>query len=166
MRKVVLASLMILVLLSGCTTPKPLVTEHLNSFKSKVLSEHKEITNLKIQMKPTRIEFDYYLKQKSDQDKDMEIFLKTKELILSPNFKKTTIEEKFFKEYSEDDKRYPDIFVRFFSTKKDQADYEYRASYYGPGIEGREGVESRSIDDYKTWYFDNFKSLPEPITTK
>lgn len=161
MSKMVPALLSLLFLLSGCMTHKTVQTEQLTDFKINVRSEYKDITDLKIQMAPTQIEFNYYLNRKTNREADEDIFVKTKELILSSEFQKTAIEESYFKHYSKDNRRYPDIIIRFFGTQKEKADYQYTASYYGPGVEG---AKDRPIDGYKTWYFDDFKTKGVPVT--
>jgi Tfp pilus assembly protein PilP len=130
------ALLALLLLLSGCMTYKTVKTEQLTDFKQKVRSEHKEITDLKIQMSPPKVEFKYYLDRETDKEADEDIFVKTKELVLSQDFQKTAIEEFYFKNYSEVDRRYPDILIRFYGTQQDKADYQYTSSYYGAGVEG------------------------------
>ncbi|WP_276357913.1 hypothetical protein [Cohnella caldifontis] len=112
-------------------------------------------------MAPTQIEFHYYLNRESDREADRAIFERTKELVLSADFRKTVIEEAYFKHYSKDDRRYPDIHIRFFGDSKDKVDYEYTSSYYGPGVEG---AETRPIDGYKTWYYNDFKSMSVPLS--
>lgn len=160
MIKTMPAFLLLLFFLSGCMTHKTLETDQLSDFRKNIRSEHKEITNLKFQMAPTQVEFNYYLDRKPDAEHDKEIFKKTKELALSSDFQKTVIEEQYFKHYSKDDRKYPDIIIRFFGTDKDMIEYEYFASYYGPGFEGE---KDRPIDDYKTWYFNDFKSKSVPV---
>ncbi|MBW5447633.1 hypothetical protein GE107_16365 [Cohnella sp. CFH 77786] len=160
MKKWVPALFSLLFLLSGCMTHKAVQTKQLTDFKKKVLSEHKQIHDMKIQMAPTQIEFNYYLTSKTNREADEDIFLSTRELVLSSEFRKTAIEESYFKHYSKDDRRYPDIIIRFFGTSKEKADYEYTASYYGPGVEG---AKDRPIDAYKTWYFDDFKTKAVPV---
>lgn len=161
MTKFVLVLFPLLLLLSGCMTHKNVQTEQLTDFKKTIRTEHKDITDLKIQMAPTQVEFNYYLDRGTDKEADKDIFLKTKELILSQDFQNTAIEESYFKNYSKDDHRYPDIHIRFFGTQKDKADYEYTSSYYGPGVEG---AKDRPIDGYKSWYFDDFKTKAVPVT--
>jgi hypothetical protein len=160
-RKIVTTLLALLFILSGCMTYKTVQTEQLTDFKKKVRSEHKEITDLKIQMAPTQVEFTYYLNRKTNREADKDIFVKTKELILSRDFQKTAIEESYFKHYSKDDQRYPDILIRFYGTQKDKADYQYTSSYYGAGVEG---AKDRPIDGYKTWYIDDFKTIGVPLS--
>ncbi|MCC3377475.1 hypothetical protein [Cohnella sp. REN36] len=153
--------LALLFLLSGCTTHKNVQTQQLTEFKKMVRSEHKEIKDLKIQMAPTQVAFNYHLSRKPDREADKEIFLKTKALILSQEFQMTAIEESYFKHYDKDDRRYPNMIIRFYGTHKDKADYQYTSDYYGPGVEG---ATDRPIDGYKTWYFDDLKSMGVPVT--
>ncbi|MDK8182476.1 hypothetical protein [Paenibacillus sp. UMB4589-SE434] len=161
MKKMIPVVLSLLILLTGCTTHKTIKTEQLTDFKSKILRVHKEINDLKFQMSPTLIEFNYYLNRKPDIGNDKEIFLKTKELALSSEFQNTVIEELYFKNYSKDDRNYPKIKIKFFSTDRDRIEYEYYAFYYGPGFEGE---RDRPIDRYKTWFFSNFKTNDVQVT--
>ncbi|MNS39770.1 hypothetical protein D3C72_720640 [compost metagenome] len=161
MSKMVPVVVVIAFLLAGCMTHRAISTEQLDDFKKMVFSEHKDISDLKIQMAPTQIEFNYFLNRKTDREADKDIFIKTKELILSPNFQKTVIEESYFKYYSKDDRRYPDIHIRFFGAQKDKSEYEYTTSYYGPGVEG---AKDRPINGYRTWYFNDFKTKGVPVT--
>jgi hypothetical protein len=79
----------------------------------------------------------------------------TKELVLTEEFQKTTIEDTYFKQYSKGDQQsYPKIIIRFQTEQKEEADYEYTSSYYGPGIEGE---KDRPIDNYQIWFFNDFK---------
>jgi len=161
MKKMITVVLSFLIFLSGCTTHKTLQTKQLTDFKLKILKDHKEINDLKIQMSPTVIEFNYYLNRKPDIESDKEIFVKTKELALSSDFQNTVVEELYFKNYSKDDRKYPKINIKFFSTDRDRIEYEYYASYYGPGFEGE---KERPIDRYTTWYINDFKTKSVPVT--
>ncbi|MBD2843767.1 protein kinase [Paenibacillus sp. IB182496] len=150
--------------LTGCTTYKNVKTEQLTDFKKSVRTEYKEIADLKIQMAPTRVAFNYYLKENTDKEVSEKIFIETRELILTEEFKETTIEKSYFKHYAEgDDQPYPHIIIRFHSNQKDKADYEYMSSYYGTGVEGVNATD-RSIDNYQTWYFDDYEKTPVIVT--
>ena len=154
------AFLLLFVFLSGCMSHKTLQTEQWSGFKKQMRSEHKEIKDMELQMSPTQIEINYYLDRKPDVEEDQELFMKAKALALSSDFQRTVIEESYFKHYSKDERRYPDIIIRFFGTKKDVIQFEYFASYYGPGFEG---AKDRPIDAYKTWFFNDFKTKSVPV---
>lgn len=154
--------LIFLFLITGCTSSKSITSEQLTEFKQSIRSEYKEITDLKIQMAPTRIEFNYFFDKNADREKDKQIFTMTKELVLTEEFQKTTIEDTYFKHYPKGDQHpYPKIIIRFHTEQKEEADYEYTSSYYGPGIEGE---KARPIDRYQTWFFNDFKKKPAPVT--
>ncbi|GIP19778.1 hypothetical protein [Paenibacillus sp. J22TS3] len=161
MSKMVPVVVVIVFFLAGCMTHRAISTEQLDDFKKTVFSEHKDISDLKIQMAPTQIEFNYFLNRKADREADKDVFIKTKALILSPDFQKTVIEESYFKHYSKDNRRYPDIHIRFFGAQKERSDFEYTTSYYGPGVEGE---KERPIDGYRTWYFNDLKTKGVPVT--
>lgn len=163
-KKSTLFMLILLLFITGCTTPKNVKTEQLTDFKKMVRTEYKEIADLKIQMVPTRVAFNYYLKEDTDREIGEKIFIRTRELILTDKFMETTIEETYFKHYaSGDDQPYPDIIIRFYSNQKDKADYEYITSYYGPGVEGVKDPD-RPIDSYQTWYFNDYEKKPVIVT--
>lgn len=156
--------LIILFFLSGCTPYKNVKSEQLTDFKKSVRSEYIEISDLKIQMAPTRVAFNYYLKENTDREVSEKIFIQTRELILTEEFKETTIEESYFKHYAEgDDQPYPHIIIRFHSNQKDKSNYEYMSSYYGPGVEGMNATD-RLIDNYQTWYFNDYVKTPVIVT--
>lgn len=162
-RKMILSISIFLLFTIGCTTSINVETEQLTDFKKRIRTEYKEISNLNIQMVPTRIAFNYYLKKNTDRMVSENIFKRTKELILTEEFKQSAIEMTYFKHYAEGDEQpYPDIIIRFHSNHKDQADYEYISSYYGPGVEGVNDLD-RSIDRYQTWYFDDYDGTPEIV---
>lgn len=89
----------LLFLITGCTSSKSITSEQLTEFKQSVRSEYKEITNLQIQMAPTRIEFNYFIAKDENREKDKQIFTMTKELVLTEEFQKTIIEDTYFKQY-------------------------------------------------------------------
>ncbi|QCT01930.1 hypothetical protein E6C60_1212 [Paenibacillus algicola] len=156
--------LIFILFLIGCTTSTNVKTEQLTDFKKSVRTEYKEIADLKIQMAPTQVTFNYHLKENTDKEVSENIFVETRELILTEEFKETTIEEIYFKHYAEgDDQPYPHIIIRFHSNPKGKADYEYMSSYYGPGVEGVNATD-RSIDNYQTWYFDDYEKTPVIVT--
>ena len=129
--------LIVLFLITGCTPSKSITSQQLTDFKQNIRAEYKEITDLKKQMPPTRIEFNYFITKDADREKDKQIFTLTKELVLTEEFQKTTIEDTYFKKYAKGDQQsYPKIIIRFHTNQKEEADYEYTSSYYGPGIEG------------------------------
>ena len=44
----------------------------------------------------------------------------------------------------------------YHTDQKEEAEYEYTPSYYGPGIEG---AKDRPIERYQTWFFNGFKKI-------
>lgn len=160
--KKITSLLIIFLLITGCTPSKNITSEQLTEFKQSIRAEYKEITDLKIQMAPTRIEFNYFIDKNADREKDKQIFTLTKEIVLTEDFQNTIIEETYFKQYPKSDQKpYPKIIIRFHTEQKEEADYEYTSSYYGPGIEGE---KDRPIDSYQTWSFNDFKKTPAPVT--
>jgi hypothetical protein len=149
--------LVFLFLITGCTPSNSITSEQLTDFKQNIRAEYKEVTDITIQMAPTRIEFNYFITKDADREKDKQIFTMTKELVLTEEFQKNTIEDTYFKQYPKGDQQpYPNIIIRFHTEKKEEADYEYTSSYYGPGIEG---AKDRPIDNYQTWFFNDFKKI-------
>jgi hypothetical protein len=149
-----------LFLIIGCTPSKSITSEQLTDFKQSIRSQYKVITDLQIQMAPTRIEFNYFIDKNADREKDKQIFTLTKELVLTEEFQKTIIEDTYFKKYPKGDQQSPKIIIRFHTDQKEEADYEYTSSYYGAGIEG---AKDRPIDRYQTWFFNDFKKTPTPV---
>lgn len=165
MRRAAALLLLVLTLLAACTPAKNIKTEQLSEFKKIIRKEYTEISDLKIQMAPTKIDFNYYLDKNTDEETSKQIFLQTKELVLTDEFRQTTMEKNYFKHYSKGEDQfpnYPHITIRFHISDKEEADYQYQAYYYGPGVNGVRDPD-RPIDNYQTWFIDQFEGTPEKV---
>jgi len=159
LRRTIALLIVILLLLTACTATKKLNTEQLSEFKKTVRKEYKEISDMKIQMSPTNVEFNYYLEKNTEREISEKIFLETKELVLTEEFMQSAIEETYFKHYAKEDEQfpyYPHITIRFHIDDKDEAAYQYQANYYGSGVDGVKDPD-RPIDHYETWEFYEYK---------
>jgi len=87
------------------------------------------------------------------------IFFETKELVLTEEFMQSAIEETYFKHYSKGDELfpyYPQITIRFHIKDKEEAEFQYQATYYGSGTDGVYAPD-RIIDNYQSWEFYDYK---------
>ncbi len=142
--------------LSGCMTYKPLNTQQVDQFRKMITSEHTQIEILTVRYATPTVEFDYLLKGEISQEEMLDIFYKTKEVILSKVFQKDVIDGIYYKKTYDSERYYPTMSIRFNIKDKEcpyNFPYIFESKYYTYVTTGDPSnpTTSKILNGYNTW---------------
>ncbi|MBP1993307.1 hypothetical protein [Paenibacillus eucommiae] len=157
-----LAAFILLALFAaGCTSYTKVSTDQLKNFQKQIRAEHAQLNSLQVRFSPASLQFTYSLKKEIDETERLDIFYKTKELLLSTQFQSEVIEGKFFKKYFTEERIYPQASISFQIQKEAESQATFHSSYYQTSDVSSE--EARQlVDGYQTWSFWDYKN--DPVT--